>query len=224
MIVLLVLAVLAWWQPRFAVRWIAYLCPDVTFFVETEQPVVALTLDDGPHAATTPRLLDVLADHQAHATFFLIGGNILGNEAIVQRLVHEGHEIGNHHMAERPSIRLSPEEFERQLLQAHSLLVQFGGARWFRPGSGWFNGRMLAQLQRHGYACVLGTAYPEDVIRSPWYLSRHILSNTRSGSIIVLHDGAKRGDQTADVLRRLLPALRQRGYRVVTISELMASN
>lgn len=224
LITLLGITGLVWWQPRFAIRWIAKLAPDVLFFVDTEQPVVALSLDDGPHATTTPQLLDVLAEHRAHATFFLLGERIRGNEEIVRRLVKEGHELGNHQMTEQRSFLLSPPEFESQLLQSHELLSPFGATRWFRPGSGWFNQRMLDQLHRHGYSCVLGTTYPEDLIPSSWYLSRHILFTTRPGSIIILHDGPSRGSQTIDILRYVLPELQRRGYRIVTISELTASD
>ena len=103
-ITLLVVVLLVWWQPRFAVRLITYLHPDVVFFADTDRRLVALTLDDGPLASSTPQLLDLLKEHEAHATFFLIGERIPGNEAIVERLAREGHELGNHAMADRPSI------------------------------------------------------------------------------------------------------------------------
>ena len=217
------LIVVTIWQPRFAMRLIARLNPRVLFFVDTEQPLVAITIDDGPHTSGTPRILDVLAENDAHATFFVIGEQIANNEENVRRVVREGHELGNHHMVDFPSIRLSPEEFEQQLVRTHKLLAPYAPVRWFRPASGWFNQRMLDQIERHGYTCVLGSAYLEDLIPSVSYLSRHILLNTRPGSIIVLHDGLGRSAQTAAVLGRVLPELRRRGYRVVTVSELVAS-
>jgi peptidoglycan/xylan/chitin deacetylase (PgdA/CDA1 family) len=80
---------------------------------------------------------------------------------------------------------------------------------------------MLDQIQRHGYRCAMASAYAYDPqIRSVWYVSRHILRNTRAGSVIVLHDGAACGPQTVVVLRHVLPRLQRRGYRVVTLSEL----
>ena len=211
------------WQPRFVLRLLQRLNPRVLFFVDTAQRLAALTFDDGPHPTLTPRILDVLAEYQAHATFFLIAGRIPGNEALVHRLVREGHEVGNHHLSEAPSIRLSPPAFEQQLLDAHSLISAFGAIRWFRPGSGWFSHRMLDQLGRYGYQCVLGSAYLEDNLPWAWYLARHILLNTRPGSIIILHDGNGGRERTVTVLRRILPVLQRRGYQVVTVSELVAS-
>jgi peptidoglycan/xylan/chitin deacetylase (PgdA/CDA1 family) len=208
-------------RPGPVIRWLARRHPDVLFHRETEEPLVALTIDDSPHPTLTPRILDVLAEHNTHATFFLIGERIPGNEAIVRRIVDEGHELGNHLMTNAPSIRLSPAEFERQLQQTHALLAPYGSVRWFRPGSGWYSRRMLDQLRTHGYQCALGSAYAYDPqIRSAWYVSRHILLNTHTGSVIALHDGAGCGAQTVVVLRHVLPELRRRGYRVVTLSEL----
>jgi peptidoglycan-N-acetylglucosamine deacetylase len=78
---------------------------------------------------------------------------------------------------------------------------------------------MIEQIQRHGYRCALGSAYAYDPqIRSAWYASRHILLNTRAGSVIVLHDGAGCGPRTVVVLRHVLPQLQRRGYRVVTLT------
>ena len=208
-------------RPDFIIRWLARRHPDVLFCTRAQDPLVALTVDDAPHAALTPAILDVLAAHRAHATFFLIGEQVLGNEAVVRRIVEEGHELGNHLMSDASSIRLSAEAFEHQLLQAHDLLSRFGPVRWFRPGGGWYNRRMLGQLGRHGYRCALGSVYAYDChIRSAWYVSRHILRNTQPGSVIILHDGSKSRRQTVTVLRRVLPPLERRGYQVVPLSEL----
>jgi peptidoglycan-N-acetylglucosamine deacetylase len=206
-------------RPGPVIRWLARRHPDILFHRETEEPLVALTIDDSPHPTWTPRILDVLAEHDAHATFFVIGERISGNEGIVRRIVDEGHELGNHLMANAPSIRLSPAEFERQFQQTHALLAPYGAVQWFRPGSGWYSRRMIEQIQRHGYRCALGSAYAYDPqIRSAWYASRHILLNTRAGSVIVLHDGAGCGPRTVVVLRHVLPQLQRRGYRVVTLT------
>jgi peptidoglycan/xylan/chitin deacetylase (PgdA/CDA1 family) len=215
------LVLVALTRPGPVIRWLAHRFPDVLFHRDTEEPLVALTIDDSPHPIQTPQILDVLAEHDARATFFLIGDRIPGNEGIVRRIVDEGHELGNHLMANAPSIHLSPAEFERQFRQTHALLAPYGPVRWFRPGSGWYSRRMLDQIQRHGYRCAMASAYAYDPqVRSTWYVSRHILRNTRAGSVMVLHDGASCGPRTAVVLRHVLPLLQRRGYRVVTLSEL----
>jgi peptidoglycan-N-acetylglucosamine deacetylase len=80
---------------------------------------------------------------------------------------------------------------------------------------------MLAAIERAGYRCALGSVYPFDAhVPSPAFSSAYILTTVRPGSVIILHDGGARGRRTAVTLERVLPALRGRGYRVVSLSEL----
>lgn len=201
---------------------IAKWSPEVVYYVETEEPVVALTIDDGPDSATTPKILDVLDQYDARATFFLISSHIPGNENIVVRTVEEGHEIANHLTTDDPSILLSFVDFEQQLLEAHDVLSQFADVHWFRPGSGWYNAGMLSIVHAHGYRCALGSVHPFDPqIPSAWFAARYILGNVQPGSIIVLHDYGARGERTVTALETVLPELDRRGFRVVTLSELL---
>ncbi len=209
------------YQPRWLIRMLARRSPDVTYFFETTEPLVALTIDDGPDPQTTPNILRTLARHNARATFFLIGGKVGGCESMVRELVDAGHEIGNHMTRDERSIALSDSEFERSLLDTHAILSQFAKLRWIRPAAGWYKRSMLSTIERHGYRCALGSVYPYDVqIRSVRYAVWHILRNARPGAVIVLHDGGDRGRRTVDALSRILPTLDRRGFRVVTLSEL----
>jgi peptidoglycan-N-acetylglucosamine deacetylase len=211
-------------RPGPVVRWLSRRFPDVLFQQDNVGPLVALTFDDSPHATSTPRILDVLAAHDARATFFIIGEHVAGNEEVVRRLIAEGHELGNHMLSDAPSARLSAAEFERQLRQTHEVLAGFGPVRWFRPGHTWFNRRMLDQLHRHGYRCAMASTYAYEFLPiSAPYAARHILLNVRPGGVIILHDGPVDQERTVAVLERILPALRRRGYRVVTLSELDAA-
>ena len=221
---LLSVVVAALLRPGPVVRWLSRRFPDVLFQQLNAGRLVALTFDDSPHATSTPRILDVLAAHDARATIFMIGEHVAGNEEVVRRLVAEGHELGNHMMSDAPSARLSAAEFERQLRQTHELLASFGPVRWFRPGHGWFNRRMLDQLHTHGYRCAMASTYAYEFLPVPApYAARHILLNITPGGVIILHDGAANQERTVGVLERILPALRRRGYRVVTLSELAAA-
>lgn len=195
----------------------------VTYSVDTRAPVVALTIDDGPDAQTTPWILDILHQHDARATFFLITERIPGNEAILDRIVAEGHELGNHMTRDQPSILLGSDRFERELLAADSALSGYGEVRWLRPGSGWFNARMLNVTESRGYRLALASIYPLDAtIPSTWFASEFILWRAKPGAVILLHDVGTRGERTAETLLRVLPELANRGYRVVTLSELVA--
>jgi peptidoglycan/xylan/chitin deacetylase (PgdA/CDA1 family) len=182
---------------------------------------VALTIDDGPDPATTPAILDVLEQNGAHATFFIITSRVAGNEDLLRRMVAEGHELGNHMFRDEPSIELSSEEFERQIRLSHEVLSEFAAIRWFRPGSGRYDARMLDAIERRGYRCALGSAYPFDPqIRWSWFSRRFILSTVQEGSVVILHDWDSKGRRTAKTLAKLLPALRERGFRIVTLTEL----
>lgn len=212
-------------RPEWIVVLLARRSPQVVYFVETEEPVVALTIDDGPDPATTPRILDLLKQHDARATFFLITSRIPGNEDLVARTVEEHHELGNHLTTDRPSILLDAGEFERQLLESHDMLSQFTEVLWFRPGSAWYSAQMLSILDKHGYRCALGSVYPFDPqIPSSWFAAHYVLRNVRAGSIIVLHDYGARAERTAAALATILPELRRRGFQVVTLSELLHSH
>jgi peptidoglycan-N-acetylglucosamine deacetylase len=210
-------------RPGPVVRWLSRRFPDVLFQQPNAGPLVAMTFDDSPHATLTPRILDILAEYDAHATFFMIGEHVAGNEEVVRRLIAEGHEMGNHMLSDAPSARLPAAEFERQLLQTHELLAPFGPVRWFRPGHAWFNRRMLEQIDAHGYRCVMASAYAFEFLPiSAPYAAQHILLNVRPGGMIILHDAVADQERTMAVLARILPALRRRGYRIVTVSELAA--
>ena len=220
-LIFLAAAALIWAAPAWVVDRVASLRPGCLFRVATGDSVVALTIDDGPASLSTPVILSELSREHARATFFLLANQVPGREPLVRRLIAEGHEIGNHFTRDQASIRLSTVDFEADLLRADSVLSRFGRVRWARPGSGWYSKSMVATMQRNGYRCALGSVYPFDVaIPSVGFAARYILRNTRPGAILVLHDGDQRGLRTARVLKRVLPDLRRRGFRIVTLSEL----
>ena len=209
--------------PRWGFRLAGWIAPGAVYFVETHQPVVALTIDDGP-SSHTGQIQAVLARFNARATFFLLSDNLSGAEPVVTNLVAHGHELGNHLTADEASIRLSPTEFQTKLAQADTALSAYGPVHWFRPGMGRYNARMVQAAEQLGYRVALGSVFPYDThIRWVSFLSWFVLANVQPGDIIVLHDGPDRGMRSAAVLARILPRLQQRGYRVTTLSELFAS-
>jgi peptidoglycan/xylan/chitin deacetylase (PgdA/CDA1 family) len=209
-------------QPGWLIDLLAKRPGDVLYHVDTEEPVVAVTIDDGPDAETTPVILQILRENAASATFFLLSERVAGNEDLVKEMVRAGHELGNHLTRDEPAIGLSLEEFEESLLEADGVISRFTQPDWLRPGSGWYNQPMLEIARSHGYRVVLGSVYPYDAqIPLSWFAASHILRKLRPGSIIVLHDGGGRGRRTAATLRTILPELGRRGYRLVTLSELV---
>jgi peptidoglycan/xylan/chitin deacetylase (PgdA/CDA1 family) len=192
------------------------------------RPIVALTIDDAPDPETTPAILDTLRAYESRATFFVITNQLRAAtdapDSLLTRMRREGHEVGNHHTRDRAAILLDSAAYEQDLAQADSVLRRYGPLHWARPGSGWYSRRMVRAMRRAGYECALGSVYPLDATLGwPWLSERYILSHSRPGAIIILHDRGARGERTAAVLGQVLPALRARGYQTVTLSELAAT-
>ena len=195
----------------------------VLFRHATNRKVVALTLDDGPFAGTTEQLLDVLRRHGARATFFVIGSHAAQHPEAVRRMLREGHEVAHHMWVDTPSAELQPADFDEHFERTDSVLRALGAEpHLFRPGSGRFNPHKLQRLRDREYRGVLGDVYPFDAGPSTPGMSYDLIrASLRPGSIIILHDGPKRGPRTVQVLNRLLPELKQAGWEVVTVSELV---
>lgn len=203
--------------------------PDVLWQVAlpADRRVVALTVDDAP-SEHTRALLDLLREHDAHATFFVIGGQVAGREDVLADVVAAGHELGNHAMHDEAARALGDGELRAQIDRVQGLLADAHRAagrgdapphRYFRPGSGFFTDHMRALLDSMGFRLVLGSVYPHDAqIQYPWLNARHVLSMLRPGAIVICHD---RRSWTLPMLERVLPEAKRRGYRFVTVTELL---
>lgn len=209
-------------QPRWLFSTITSIAPGVIYFSETNKPVIALTIDDGPDATTTSKILEILQRNAAQATFFVVSSRVKGNEPLIAKIVAKKNELGNHLTEDKPSIKLLPQEFEANLLEAHTVISKFTNPHWMRPASGWYNNTMLETARKYGYRVALGSLFPFDThIHSSWFAAQHILLNVRPGSIIILHDCGSRGRRTAETLEMILPKLCSKGYSVVTLTELL---
>lgn len=207
--------------PALVVEWAKRSSPEVVFSVGTDEKLVALTIDDGP-SASTAEILEVLDAHGAEATFFVIGDEVEAHPKLAREIVARGHELGHHMMQDRPSRDLGSSEFQHRFDQMDAILEDYGGSRVFRPGSGWYDDAMVALARDRGYTTVLGSVYPFDA-HLPWggFHRWYIRQKVQPGSILVLHEGQGRGVRTVEVLRTVLPELRDRGYRVVSVSTLL---
>ncbi|KAI9857569.1 MAG: hypothetical protein M1813_008161 [Trichoglossum hirsutum] len=211
--------------PNLLIRYFQRRWPDVLWQVRTDSKIVALTIDDGP-SEYTDEIMQVLKANGAAATFFIIGSQVSGREKTLQNLIRNGNELGNHAMNDEPSRSLSDtvlasqvESVREKLHDAYTAVGVEGPPKYFRPGSGFFSGRMCKNLQKLGYRLVLGNIYPHDPQIPFWRVNaRHLLSMLRPGGIIICHD---RRSWTVSMLRKVLPEVRSRGYRIVTVTELL---
>lgn len=207
------------------IRYFQYRWPDVLWHVPTSSKLVALTIDDGP-SENTEEILAVLNANEATATFFIIGSQVNGREELLRDLVRYGNELGNHAMYDEPSRSLSDGALMEQIGSVAKMVHETYAAveveappKYFRPGSGIFNARMRKLVDGLDFRLVLGSIYPHDPQIPYWRVNaRHILSMLRPGAIIICHDRRK---WTAPMLRKVLPEIRRRGYRAVTVTELL---
>ncbi|KAF2841160.1 carbohydrate esterase family 4 protein [Patellaria atrata CBS 101060] len=211
--------------PALVIRYFQYRWPDVLWRVSTSKKIVALTIDDAP-SRYTKDILRLLKDHDATATFFIIGSQVSGHEDIMEDIVRGGNELGNHAMHDEPSRSLSDaelvlqmQEVETSINSAYAAVGRSLPQRYFRPGSGFFSTKMRKIMRDIGYRMVLGNVYPHDPqIPYSSVNARHILSMVQPGSIIICHD---RRTWTPPMLQIVLPELKRRGYDVVTVSRLL---
>ena len=195
--------------------------------LNTEQRVVALTYDDGPNPPYTDRLLDVLAKHDVKATFFLIGNRIEQHPETVNRVIAEGHQIGNHTYSHPLLGFLPPFYVRRQIERTDTLLQQFNivGEVVFRAPLltrflpvAW----VLAKGNRSHISCNVWSW--DWTTQNPDKITKTVLKRTSPGSIIVLHDGKAENKHanrsgTVKATDKIITALKQDGYRFVCLSD-----
>lgn len=186
-------------------------------------PYVAMTFDDGPHPQNTPRLLDILRARNIKATFYVIGGNVDRYPHIVRRIVAEGHEIGNHTYTHRKLTSLSDSEVKKEMRRTQDAIVRAAGVkpRTMRPPYG-----ALYQRQRNfvfsdfGYPTIMWSIDPLDWKRpGPSVVKSRIVSKAHNGAIILAHDLHA---PTVDAMPGTFDGLLSRGYKFITVSQLLA--
>jgi peptidoglycan-N-acetylglucosamine deacetylase len=187
-------------------------------------PLIYLTYDDGPNPAATPELLDVLAEAEVKATFFLIDTHVDQSTApIVRRMFDEGHSVALH--ADTRSLMIkTPEALSALLLKNADRIEQLAGHRpcsLFRPHAGWRSGSMYEGLDRIDYRLV---GWSWGLWDWNWYrpqealgLAERLSRRASNGDIVVMHDGHHvdpRPDRrhTIEATRVLVPALKARGF------------
>jgi len=188
-----------------------------------DKKLIALTFDDGPDPQCTPQVLDILAKYNAHATFFVVGVHIPGHEKLLQRMIAEGHVVGNHtyaHPLDPPAGRARLE-----ITRTEALIIKATGhaPTCFRPPYGKTNSALVAQAKRQGYGVFLWTIDPGDTRGvGTRGLIRGTLSDPEKGDILLLHDGI--GHQASvDAVEPILEALSAKGWQFVTLPEMMAA-
>lgn len=194
--------------------------------VDIEQPVVALTFDDGPSAAYTGWILETLHEQDVRATFFLTGREMEQNPEQARRIAEAGHELGNHSWSHPRFLFVGQARIREEIEKTDAAIRRAGhrGPILFRPPYGKKLFGLPWYLARTGRVSVMWDLEPEtypEVAASAERIAAHVLENVRPGSIVLLHVMYESREESRKAVPLIIDGLRQRGYRFATVTELM---
>lgn len=187
-----------------------------------EKMYIALSFDDGPNTETTPKVLDVLEENGVKATFFVIGQNITPESAVVmQRAAKMGCDIENHSLTHKYMAMFDEETIRHEIEATDSLIESYVGRKpeYFRPPYINHNELMHKTIDKT-FICGVGCNDWVPEVSAEERLES-MLNTITDGDIFLLHDFVG-NDNTVEALKKLIPEMKKRGYKFVTIPELFS--
>ncbi|MCK8125078.1 polysaccharide deacetylase family protein [Pseudoalteromonas sp. 2CM39R] len=197
--------------------------------VETTEKVVALTFDDGPTRLKTKEILQILDESEIKATFYLVGKAIEENIQETKNIIDKGHEVGNHSYTHQRMVLKSYNFVTDELEKTNELITEAGykGEIHFRPPYGKKLFSLPYYLNNNNITTVTWDVEPEtylDKNASASDISDYVVQNTKPGSIILLHVMFKSRSNSMAAVPLIVQQLKDKGYRFVTVSELIGSS
>ena len=189
----------------------------------TSRQRIALTFDAGGPSEPAARILDILAKHHIHSTFFITGDWANLNPDLVRRIHNEGHEIGNHTM-HHPDLRtLSDQGVCTELNQAEQVISSLTGVTtrpYYRPPYGGRDNRVRTLAAQIGYRTVYWTIDTLDwqTTSTPDSITKIVMNNIKYGAIVLMHAGSQVESETLD---GLMSKIGQMGYQMVTVTQVL---
>jgi polysaccharide deacetylase family sporulation protein PdaB len=198
---------------------------DVVRDVPTEEKVIALSFDDGPSPKFTPQILDILNENSVPATFFAVGMRI-EQFPDVARAIAAQHELANHSYSHPHWNNPSKEEVQEEINRASDVIYAITGQRphLFRPPEGYWDQTVIDAAKELHYQTIMWSwrTDPKDWANPGVYqIVQRIVKNARPGEIVILHDCGGNRIQTVVALPEIIKQLKAKGYRFVTVSELL---
>lgn len=193
----------------------------LTSHVDTEEKVVAITFDDGP-TQNVERILPILAEYNAKATFFLIGNEIEKNPEQARKIADAGHQIGNHTYSHQRMVLKSPSFIEKEIDRTNELIKQTGfeGEIDFRPPNGKKLFGLPYYLDQQNIDTVTWNLEPDSFYSSSAEKTKYVNDHIEPGSIILLHPMYDKSGEELKTIEGVLNILSQEGYKFVTVNEL----
>jgi len=196
--------------------WLRAIYPQLVWKIPTEEKIIYLSFDDGPHETATPFVLDTLAKYNAKASFFCIGKNILRHPAIYAQIQAEAHAVGNHTQHHANGWKVSDENYLAEVNEAATLIE----SSLFRPPYGRITKSQIKKINQtpltpKGYKIIMWSVLSGDfdLYLSPEACTKNVVNNTKAGSIVVFHDSTKAWERMHYALPRVLEHFTQLGYR-----------
>jgi len=182
----------------------------------SDQKNIYLTFDDGPIPKITDWVLDTLQQYNADATFFCIGKNIEENPLIFQRIIDDGHAIGNHTYNHLNGWKTLNEDYLDSVLKTEKLIEkhQITSHKLFRPPYGKIKSSQTKSLQELGYKIIMWSVLSADfdIEIDEQKCLDNVIKNVKNGSVIVFHDSEKAFDKLQVVLPKVLEHFSEKGY------------
>lgn len=191
----------------------------------TSKPHISLTFDDFGSDKTVTKILDILAEHDVKATFFLRAKGVEANPNLARAMVEEGHDVANHSYAHPVVTSLSPEDLQKDLVQAHQVIteaIQEQPVMLFRPPTGVVDDERAKAIAAAGYPLIAMydvTTLDWDASNSADDIVNKIMEKTENGSVILLH--MLDDIHTIEALPRVLEGLKSKGFTFEKMSDLI---
>ena len=192
--------------------------------VETSQKVIALTFDDGPSRQKTDELLQILREENVRATFYLTGAEVETNPGELEKIIADGHEIGNHTFNHEKMLLVSPSFVKSEIERTDEVIKKAGWTNeiTFRPPYSTKLFTLPFYLSRNNRKTITWDVEPETYVEKSDDLIKHTLDNTKNGSIILLHVMYNSRTESMKSVRPIIKGLREKGFEFKTVSEVLA--
>lgn len=194
--------------------------PAYIWNIPSKEKVIYLTFDDGPTPDVTDKVLDILAQYKAKATFFCVGKNVAAYPTIYQRIINENHAIGNHTYNHLKGWLTKKGIYIENILATEKVFLSQNpkpktqNSKLFRPPYGKLKPSQRKALQKLGYKIIMW-----DVLARDWDMAiskesvlNNIIKNTEYGSVVVLHDSIKASKNMLYALPKALDYFSKKGY------------
>jgi len=210
-----------------AISLLAKFCFTVTSYfilstscLHSDGKIISLTFHDGPNPKSTPQLLKILDDANVKATFFVVGKMAEKYPELVKEIHERGHQLANHTYNHKNLTTLSITEVISELSRTRLLIKDITGVDTylFTPPGGQYNSRVIKEANSCGYKMALWSVFPEDHRNPSPVIYEKVISTSRDGSVVLLHNGPP---DTIDALPKIIEKLKARDFNFTTLSELL---